>query len=105
MPKITNEQKLQVIKEFLMENNIAYKENHASKWCGVVIPLCVKKYRIAIHVGDSLDFFRAIRGKYYPIFIRDKDTKAMVLEKIEKTIIKSMTVEQKRLIKKNRENG
>lgn len=90
MPKLSNEQKLEVIKDFLKENNIPYEENHVSKSCGVIIPLAVKKHCIAIRIGDSQDFYLATRGKFYPIFIRDTDTKAKVLEKIQNTIIKSM---------------
>lgn len=94
MAKISNEQKLEVIKDFLSENNIPFEENYVSKRCGVTIPLAVKKHRIAIRIGDSQEFYLATRGKYYPIFIRNEDTKAKVLEKIQNTIIKSMTIQQ-----------
>lgn len=100
MPKITNEQKLNIIKDFLKENNIQYEENYVSKRCGVTIPLAVKKHRIAIRIGDCQDFYIATKGKYYPIFIRKEDTKAKVLEKIQNTIIKSMTNKQKFMLKK-----
>lgn len=101
MPKISNEQKLEVIKDFLMENNIPYEVNHVSKRCGVTIPLAIKKHRVAIRIGDSQTFYLATRGKYYPIFIRDEDTKAKVLEKIQNTIIKSMTNYQRIIYKRN----
>lgn len=103
MPKITNEQKLQVIRDFLKENNIPFEENHVSKKCGVTIPLAIKKHRIAIRIGDSQGFYLATKGKYYPIFIRDEDTRAKVLEKIQNTIIKSMTNYQKVLNRKSAE--
>lgn len=105
MPKLSNEKKIEVIKDFLRENNIPYEERYVSKGCGVTIPLAVRKHRIAIHVGDSQEFYLATRGKYYPVFIRDEDTKAKVLEKIQNTIIKSMTNYQKVLQKKNERNG
>ena len=106
MPKLSNEQKLEVIKDFLRENNIPFEENHVSKRCGVTIPLAVKKHRIAIRIGDSQEFYLATKGKYYPIFIRDEDTKAKVFEKIQNTIIKSMTNYQKVLNKKaQKKNG
>lgn len=105
MPKISNEQKLQAIKDFLDENGIPYKEDYKSNSCGVTIPLVVKRRRIAVHIGDSQEFYRATFGKYYPIFIRDEDTKAKVLEKIQNTIIKSMTNYQKMLYKKSSSNG
>lgn len=105
MPKITNEQKLQVIRDFLKENNIPFEENHVSKKCGVTIPLAIKKHRIAVRFGDSQDFYLATKGKYYPIFIRDEDTKAKVLEKIQNTIIKSMKKHQEVLNKKSQRDG
>lgn len=101
MPKLTNEKKLEVIKDFLKENKIPYEENHASRRCGVMIPLAVKKHRIAVRIGDSQEFFEKTKGKYYPIFIRDEDTKAVVLEKIQNTIIKSMRNQQKAIIRRN----
>lgn len=100
MPKISNEQKMEAIKDFLVENDIPFEENHTSKRCGLTIPLAVMKHRIAIRVGDSQDFYLATKGKYYPIFIRDEDTKAKALEKIQNTIIKSMTRLQYYLDKK-----
>lgn len=104
MPKISNEKKIEVVKDFLEKNNIRFEENHKSKRCGVTIPLAIKKYRVAIHVGDNQDFFLATKGKYYPIFIRDEDTKAKVLEKVQNTIIKSMTNYQKVFNKRTKKN-
>ena len=94
MPKITNEKKLEAIKDFLTENNIPYEENYFSKRCNSVIPLAVEKHRIAVRIGDDQDFYLATKGIYYPIFIRDTDSKAKVIEKIQNTIIKSMTIHQ-----------
>ena len=90
MPKISNEKKMEVIKSFLDENGIAYVENHKSGRCGVIIPLAVPKHKVAVRIGDDQDFYLKTRGVYYPIFIRDEDTKEKVLEKIQNTIIKSM---------------
>lgn len=105
MPKITNEQKLQVIKDFLTKNGIAFTENHVSKWCGVTIPLAVTKHRVAVRIGDDDEFYHKTKGKYFPIFIRDTDTKAKVLEKIQNTIIKSMVTNQKKLNKQAKKNA
>ena len=102
MPKISNEQKLEAIKGFLAENNIGYKENHESKSCGVVFPLYITPYRICVHIGDDQDFFLAVRGKCWPIFIRDADSKAFILEKVQNTIIRRMQLRQKELLKKNK---
>ena len=104
MPKISNEQKLEVIKDFLTENNIPFEENHVSKRCGVTIPLAVKKHRIAVHIGDAPEFYHAVKRYYYPIFVRDKDTKAKVIEKIQNTIIKSM-MKQQELLNRKAGNG
>ena len=103
MPKITNEKKLEVIKDFLTENNIKYVENYDHKKSGAQIPCYVPKHRIGIRIGDDGEWFQKSRGKFYPIFIRDIDTKAKVLEKIQNTIIKSMTMHQNVLNK--RANG
>ena len=94
MPKITNEKKLEVIKDFLTENNIKYVENHEHKKSGALIPCYVPQHCIGIRIGDDGDWYQKSRGKFYPIFIRDQDTKAKVLEKIQNTIIKSMTTHQ-----------
>ena len=105
MPKLTNEKKLEVIKGFLKENKIPYEENHYCKRCGVTIPLAVRKFRVAVHVGDDEGFFQRTKRYYYPIFIRDEDTKAKVLEKIQNPIIKSMTNYQKVYNKKRMKDG
>ena len=99
---MTNERKMQVIKDFLNENNIPFEENRYSRRCGVTIPLAVMMHRIAVRIGDDEAFYQKTKGKYYPIFIRDEDTKAKVLEKIQSTIIKSMTARQKRLLNQKR---
>ena len=99
-----NEKKLEIIKDFLTKNNIPFEENYVSKRCGITIPLALRQHKIAIRIGDSQEFYEITKGKYYPIFIRDEDTKAKVLEKIQNTIIKSMTNYQKVLYKKHRKN-
>lgn len=104
MPKITNEQKMQVIKDFLDENGVPYKENHMSKRCGIALPLMISRHRIAVRIGDSQEFFDKTKGIYYPIFIRDTDTKAKVLEKIQNTIVKSM-VNQQNVYNKRKERN
>lgn len=100
MPKITNEQKLEAIKGFLRENNIVFKENHVNKRCGVDIPLLLPDFQIAVRIGDDQDFYKKTKGIFYPIFIRDTDTKKKVLEKVQNTIIKSMRHQQKMFIRK-----
>lgn len=90
MPKISNEAKLEVIKDFLKENNIKYVENHHHKQSRVDIPLYVPAHRVGVRIGDSQEWFLKSKRKFYPIFIRDEDTKAKVLEKIQNTIVKSM---------------
>lgn len=94
MPRITSEKKLDAVKAFLKENGIPYTENHKSRWCGLTMPLAIRKYRVAVCVGDSQEFFDGVRGKYYPVFIREADTEAKVVEKVQNTIIKSMTYHQ-----------
>ena len=100
MPRLSNEQKLRAVKDFLEDNGIPYEENHVSRRCGVVIPLAVKCHRIAVCIGDDQEFYCRTRGRYYPIFIRDIDTKAKAVEKVRNTIIKSMVTRQNRLARK-----
>lgn len=105
MPKITNEKKMEVVKEFLAENGIPYEESYVSGRCGVTIPIVLPSYRVAVRIGDDQDFYLKTRGVYYPIFIRNEDTKKKIREKLENTIIKSMTNYQKYLNKKRKEIG
>ena len=82
-------------------------ENHDHQKSGAMIPLYVPQHRIGIRIGDDGEWFHKSKGKFYPIFIRDTDTKAKVLEKIQNTIIKSMTKHQEVLnrIAKRNANG
>ena len=91
MPKLTPKTKLEAMKEWLKENNIPYKEDYKCKATGVCAPLVVPKHRIIVNIGDDQEFFLKVRHRYFPIFIRPEDNKAKVLEKLQNTIIKSMT--------------
>ena len=51
MPKLSNEKKLEVIKDFLTENNIKYVENHEHKKSGALIPCYIPQHRIGIRAG------------------------------------------------------
>lgn len=101
---MTNEQKMQAVKNFLHENHIPFRINHVSEICGILLPLAIKKYRVAVRIGDNQTFYKLTKGKYYPVFIRDEDTEEKVLEKVQDSIIKSMTRYHYYLDKK-RKNG
>ena len=102
MPKISNERKLKVIKTFLEENSIEYVENYHHEQSGANIPLYVPAHRVGVRIGDDQEWYQKSKGKFYPIFIREEDAKAKVLEKIQNTIIKSMTTHQKVLSKREK---
>ena len=79
---MTKEEKLEVVKKFLEDNDIEYnltkKEN----------PLChlyVKgHYNIAVHMSNDQDddFFKKYRDNARPLFIRDEETPDFILEKM-----------------------
>lgn len=89
-----NETKLEKVKKFLDENNIEYSESKHKGERGHS-DLVLWKYRIFIKLsGDDDDEFFERHKKKFPIFIRDGETPKFVLEKVQQTIIKSMTVKQ-----------
>ena len=90
------------LKEWLKGEAIDFEENYESKTCGVLIPLRIPRYHVAVCVGDSQEFYLRTRGIYFPVFLRDEDTKDKVLEKVQNTIIKSMLIENKRLNNKRK---
>lgn len=101
MAKITNEQKLEAVKTWLTENNIEFKENHLTR-VGLKIDLWVPKLFIAIHIDDaeSNAFYKKTFKWCKPFFIRDSETKAFVLEKLQNCCYDQMLRMQKLFEKK-----
>lgn len=96
---MSNEQKMEIVKAYLDGKGIKHDENHVSETCGVIIPLYIPEYRLAIHIGDDQEFFNAVKTSCFPIFIRDEDTDEKVMEKLRNTIAKSADIRDKEAVK------
>ena len=96
----------ELIKNFLVENNVEFKEDYIDKKCKVVIDLWVPKYRIAIRkaAGDDTDqeFYKAICKCYKPYYIRETDTDDFTMEKIGNVLVERVQWLQKQYDKQQR---
>lgn len=104
-----NINKLERLKAWLTENNLAYTipgAGHQRGHCD----LFVSAYRIAVKVlyedeDDDQDFYEKHKRADFPLFIRTADTPKFIIEKVQNTIIKSMLRSQKNLLDRvEREN-
>ena len=103
MTKVTKEQKLKALKNWLKENNIEYVENHETK-SHLTIDVWIPSLYIAIHLGDDDGtFYKKTRKWCKPFFIRESETQAFVLEKIQNCCFDQM-VEMQRRFEKNSNN-
>ena len=102
MKEVTNEQKLEAVKSWLSENNIAFKENHVTR-AGLQMSLWVPKLFIAIHVGDDPDsvFYKKTYKWCHPFYIRSSETQDFVLEKLQNCCYEQMLFLQKKWERKN----
>lgn len=112
MTKISNEEKLKALKQFLRENKIRYIENHKSKTYGVTMDLKVRKLNIAVFLSDgdrnfeeSIVFTKSKYGKplqviYNPFFIRESETTEYIIEKMQNCIVNRMMYLQRKWQKK-----
>ena len=114
MTKVTNEQKLKALKNWLKENNIEYIENHESRF-GVKIDVKIPNLKIAIFLSDGDKekenaIYNSMSGKcklyqiYKPFFVRESETKAFVLEKIQNCCFDRMVWLQKQFEKKHKKD-
>ena len=97
-----NETKLKKVIAFLEENNIKYRQ-HKNVWFGHS-DLFLPDTRVAIKIDgeDSVRFYDTHKKTCFPVFIRDEDSPKFVIEKVQNTIIKSMTKQQQYLMYKER---
>ena len=113
MAKISNEEKLKALRNFLNENKIPFINNYHSKTFNIDMAIKVKKLRIAVFLSDgdkdyesSLIFAPStysgapLRNLYNPFFIRESDTTEFVLEKMQNCIVKRMMMLQRKWQKK-----
>ena len=87
--------KITKIKDFLRKYNIRYLEEHESKRCGVNIPLVIPSLRIAILQGESL--YKSVSWNYGVIVLRDEESWAFTLEKLQNKLVKEMRRKQEYL--------
>ena len=105
---MTNQEKLEKLKEWLEENNIPFVENYTSKSRGVTFDLRVKKPLIGVCISSERDreIFEKVKRVYAPFFIRESETAEFVIEKMQNCIVNKMMQAQRELEKKNkREEG
>lgn len=105
---MTNQEKLEKLKEWLKDNNIPFVENYTSKSRGVTFDLRVKKPLIGVCISSERDqeIFQKIKRVYAPFFIREGETAEFVIEKMQNCIVNKMMQAQRELEKKNkREEG
>ena len=114
MAKVSNEKKLEALKDWLKENNIKYVEKHKSQF-GVIIDLKIPSLMIAVFLSDTeplseweRSIFHAKNKKgnfelhclYKPFFVRECETLGFVIEKIQNCCFDRMVWMQKRWQKK-----
>ena len=79
-------EKYEAVKEYLTKEGIEYwTEVHVGK-TGIVLPLYIPRYRIAVHVGDDTQWYNCVKRTTHPVFIREEDTIGFVIEKVQNTI-------------------
>ena len=98
-----NETKLRKVIEFLKENDINYIERKKRYGHSDVF---LPDTRVAIKVdgNDRQRFYKTHRAMCFPVFIRDEDTPKFVLEKVQNTIILSMTRAQQWVMRKKQKD-
>lgn len=110
---MTNEKKLEALKGWLEENNIEYVENYKSHF-GVTIDVKIPSLMIAVFLSDTdaksewenrIFHAKLADGKtklhwiYKPFFVRECETKAFVLEKIQNCCFECIVKMQKKFEK------
>lgn len=96
----------ELVKNFLIANNVEFKEDYIDKKQKVVIDLWVPKYRIAVRkaAGDETDqqFYLAICKCYKPFYLREEDTEEFTMEKIGNVLTERVQWLQKQYDKQQR---
>lgn len=101
---MTNKEKLEALKAFLIENTIEFEENYKSRSKHVVFDLRISSPLIAVIISNNLDSetYRKIRKGYTPFLIRDNETVEFIIEKMKNCIVDRMMLEQKRMEKETK---
>ena len=98
---MTNEEKLEKLKEWLKDNNVPFDENHKSRSTGFTFDLMVKKPLIAVCISSERndEIFHRIKRTYAPFFIRESETAEFIIEKMQNCIVNRMMQQQKAMEK------
>lgn len=102
------ETKLEKVKNFLDENGIAYiipKRHGEVGHSDLVIPSYRINIKLSTNPVEDEVFYRKHKGFIFPVFIRDEDKKAFVIEKVQNTIIKAMTRIQNSILSSERKRA
>ena len=96
---MTNEEKLEKLKEWLKDNNVPFKENYESRSQGIRFDLRVEKLLIAVIISSERDneIFHRIKRTYAPFFIRESESPEFIIEKMQNCIVDRMLKQQKAL--------
>ena len=81
---MSNEKKLEALKDWLTEHGYPFTENYNIK--NHVADVFVTKPNVAVKIGDDDAFFKAVKHFASPFFIRDNESVGFVLEKMENCI-------------------
>ena len=111
---MTNNEKLEALKAFLIENNVNFIENYRSNY-GVTMDLKLPDLMIAVFISDGEkgcecekaiyntgDGKYRLRFVYKPFFIRESESMEFVIKKMQNCIVERMVLMQKRWEKKNK---
>lgn len=92
---MNNREKLEVLKKFLTENKIKFKENVNRR--GQNIHLYIPKHQICVRLSDENDqeFYLKVHHGMHPLFIRSNETAEFVVEKMQNLIIDLMQRKQR----------
>ena len=108
---MTNKDKLEALKTFLKENKIQFYP-HFRGILKVTPDLYIPKHKIMVKLSEGVEldnvFFRTVKHKYRPLFIRDAETADFVVEKMQNLIIDIMRQKQllyEKLCKKNKQRN
>ena len=93
-------EKQDAVKEYCKSKGIEFWDDVRIGNTGVIIPLYLPKYRIAVRIGDSRQWYDAVKRCTHPIFIRNDDTVEFVIEKVKNTIKKHQTFMRHRKLPK-----
>lgn len=84
---MSNQEKLEALKAHLHNSGIEFWEDVQYDGKDMpCIPLFLPKGRIAVRIGDDEVWYHQLRQFVHPVIIRDIDTAAFVIEKVENTI-------------------